>query len=248
MLTMEPIAVASAADAARRTGARAGFWAAVLTAVVTVAAFGVAATTLPISGPFCQSGCVSYPFHDVAAYVPHDYIWMYPATLMAPIFVVLMVCIHQYASEAKKVFGQSALAFGVIYATVIMVDYYVQIVTLQPTLLNGETEGVALWTQYNPHGVFIALEELAYLTMSVAFVFVGIVFSGQGKLERTVRWWFIGGALVAFATYVGMTLIFGKAIEYRFEVAVITINWTVLIVGGVLLSIVFWRAARRSTS
>jgi hypothetical protein len=29
--------------------------------------------------------------------------------------------------------------------------------------MNGETDGLSILTQYNPHGIFIALEEIGYL-------------------------------------------------------------------------------------
>lgn len=34
--------------------------------------------------------------------------------------------------------------------------------------MHGETEGITLLTQYNAHGIFIALEELGYLLMSLS--------------------------------------------------------------------------------
>ena len=37
--------------------------------------------------------------------------------------------------------------------------------------MNGETDGIALLTQYNGHGIFIAMEELGYITMSISFLF-----------------------------------------------------------------------------
>jgi hypothetical protein len=33
---------------------------------------------------------------------------------------------------------------------------------MQPSLLKGETEGLTLFLQYNPDGIFIALEDLGY--------------------------------------------------------------------------------------
>ena len=134
-----------------------GFWVAIATAVVTAISFAIAITTLPISGPFCQAGCVTYPYLEVAAYVPHDYIWMYPATVMTLLFVMLMVCIHHHSLPGKKLYSQIALAFAIISATLLTLDYYVQIATMQPSILRGETEGLALFSQYNPHGIFIAL-------------------------------------------------------------------------------------------
>jgi hypothetical protein len=47
--------------------------------------------------------------------------------------------------------------------------------------------------------------------------------------------------VAAFAAYVALSLIYGRDLEYHFEVAVITINWTLLIVARVLLSVWFRR-------
>jgi len=51
---------------------RVGFWAAVLTVVVTAAFAGVGVTTPPRSGPFCQTACVPYPYVDVVQFIPRD--------------------------------------------------------------------------------------------------------------------------------------------------------------------------------
>jgi hypothetical protein len=225
------------------TGRRLGFWAAVLTAAVTALAFALAITTLPVSGPSCTANCVGYPFREVAALVPHDYIWMYPATLLMAIFVVLLACIHQATPENRRLYSLLALVFGAMATTLLATDYYIQIAALQPSILKGEWEGVALVTQYNPHGIFIALEELGYLLMSLAFLFAGLAFAHAARLGRAIRWLLIGGALTVFAVYAALRLLYGQELEYRFEVTVIALNWTLLIVAGVLLSIWFKRRA-----
>ncbi len=38
----------------------------------------------------------------------------------------------------------------------------------KPFIMN-ETEGIPLMTQYNEHGIFIAMAELGFVLMSVAF-------------------------------------------------------------------------------
>ena len=231
-------------NSVRKTASHLGFWFAILMSVVTTAALAFAVTTLPMSGPFCQSGCVTYPYEAVAAFVPHDYIWMYPAIFMAPIFVVLMICIHTYAPDDKKLFSQSGLAFALIYAAAMSINYFVQIEVMQPSILKGEMEGLALFSQYNPHGIFIALEDLGYLMMSLAFICTAWVFRRGDKLERGIRWLLTASPLLAFAAYIVLSLIYGKALEYRFEVFIITLNWMTAIIMGVLLSIYFKRAAR----
>ena len=52
--------------------------------------------------------------------------------------------------------------------------YFVQFSMVPVSLMNGQSEGIALLTQYNPYGVFIVLEELGYLLMSLSFVFLAL--------------------------------------------------------------------------
>jgi hypothetical protein len=99
-------------------------------------------------------------------------------------------------------------------------------------------------TQYNPHGVFIALEEIGYIMMSIAFISLVPVFSGAGKLKGAIRWIFILSFFLIIITFILISLKYGIKREYRFEVAAITIDWMALIVSGILVGILFrheWR-------
>jgi hypothetical protein len=211
---------------------RLGFWSAVLTAVLAAAFFAVG-----IASPVRY---ISYPYVEgVSAFIPVDYIWMYPPFLLAPTFVVLVACIHAYASDDKKVFSQVALSFAVIYAAIITTDYFIQWTVIQPSILSGETAGLSLLTQYNPHGILIALEGLAYLMMNGALLFAAVVFAG-GRRECALRWLFVISFVMAVGSFVALSLLRYDIVT--FEVTIITINCTVLIVSGALLSVVFKRA------
>ena len=83
-----------------------------------------------------------------------------------------------YLSDGKKVFSRIGMSFAMIYAAIIMVDYFVQLAVVVPSLQSGETAGLSLFTQYNPHGIFITFEALGYPMMSVAFLFAAPVFAG----------------------------------------------------------------------
>ena len=223
---------------------RLGFWSAILTAVLAAVAFAVGVTTPARSGPFCSSSCIPYPYTNAAAFIPGDYLWLYPGILLALIFVVLMACIHSYASNGRKVFSQIGLSFALVYAVVILSDYFVQLTVIIPSLSSGETAGLALFTQYNPHGIFIALEGIGYLMMSAAFLTNAVVFS-EGKLEHAIRWIFLIDFILAAGSLAGLSWL--KYDIVAFEVAILTINWIVLIVSGILLSILFKRAERFSS-
>ena len=219
---------------------RLGFWAAVLTVLVTGVFAGAGVTTPARSGPFCVSDCVAYPYIDVAQFIPRDYLWLVPGILLVPIFVVLTACIHAYASEPTKIYSRIALSFALVYAVVILTDYFVQFAVVVPGLQAGETDGLPLLTQYNPHGLFIALESLGYFAMSTALLFAAPVFGG-GRVERVIRGLFVLSFALAVGGFIWLALVGHDLVT--FEVMVLTINWSVLIASGLLLSALFRRRA-----
>lgn len=232
-------------DSAGKGAYQLGFWAAVLTVVLAAVFAAVAIATPPRSGPFCTGSCITYPYINVASFIPGDYLWLYPGFLLALMFVVLMACIHSYAADDRKIFSQIALSFALVYAAVITTDYFMQFAVVIPSLLKGETAGLSLFTQYNPHGIFIALEGLGYLMMSAALVSAAPVFYG-GRLERAIQGLFMASFVLAVGFFVSLSWL--KYDIVAFEVAILTINWVVLIISGVLLSILFKRAKRLVSS
>lgn len=206
--------------------------------LLTIATFTVAILTPPLSGPWCTAGCFAYPFDGIESRFPRDYWWMYLASLVSIAFIVLMAFVREWAPAGKKLCGTLGLAFGSMAALVLLADYYVQLFVVQPSLINGETDGIALISQYNAHGVFIALENLGYFLMSLAMACAAPVFEGKGK-RRALRWTLAGSLALNIAALAWITLAFGNAQEYRFEIATISIGWLALIVSGFLLGSIF---------
>ena len=164
-------------EIARTQGSyRFGFWIAIITVAVTVVTFALALTALPNSVP--------YPFtsHSIAEQWPMDYLWMYPAMVLMLLFVALFAAIHEYAPPARKIYSLLGLGVAVIAAAVLLIDYYIQVTVMQPSLEKGQLDGWAMLTQYNPNGVFIALEEIGYLLMSLVLLCLARVF-----VRRTAR-------------------------------------------------------------
>jgi hypothetical protein len=219
-----------------------GLYTALLTTVVTLITFGIAIFTPPLAGPYCTGSCFAYPYTEIVSRFPRDYVWMYPAMVLSVLYVVFMVSLCQYAAQDKKLLSQIGLSFALMAATILLVAYFTQVSVIQPSLVQGETEGIALLTQFNPHGLFIALEELGFLLMSLSFLWMAPAFSGANRTEIAIRWLFIGDFLVTILAFLYYALHYGLARDYRFEVAAITMNWIVLLVAGILVSLVFKRA------
>lgn len=220
-----------------------GRWTAFLLAIVAVTSFAIGITTLPRSGPYCTEDCLAYPYLDALQYVPRDYLWVIPSTLLTPLFVVLAGCIHASVHNSRRVQSMIGLCFASISAAIITIDYFTQLQVLEPSLVKGEAGGLVLFSQYNPHGIFIALEDLGYLMLCVAFLFSGTALGHANRLEGAIRWTFISAGLLGLTSFVGMYWYFGFNLEYRFEVAIITIAWITWFVSGVMLGLFFQRCS-----
>ena len=226
----------------RNTIAKVGFYCAIFTAVFTVLSFVIAYMTPPLSGPFCAGGCFTYPYSDIASRFPRDYYWMYPAMVLNIVYYVLMVAIHYFAPVEKKIFSQIGMSFAFQSMATFVIDYFLQVSVIQPSLVLGETDGIAILTQFNAHGVFIVLEEVAFIMMSLSMLCMAPVFVGQTKSEKAIRWIFIGDFVLIAVSFALITVFYGIFREYRFEVAAFAINWLALIASGILLSVIFRKA------
>ncbi len=216
---------------------RFGFWISLVTAALTVVTFALAMTALPDDVP--------YPFTSqvIADQWPGDYLWMYPAMILMVSFVAWLVAIHQYAAPARRTYSLLALCIGVVASAVLLITYYIQVTVMQPSLEKGQLDGWAMLTMYNPNGVFLALEELGYLLMSLAFFCLAAVFVAPTRLERGIRWLFIASFALTIGALVFVFATHGIDRGAVYEIIVISVVWLTLIVGSLLTALVFRRAA-----
>jgi hypothetical protein len=232
--------------ARRLVQARLGWWAGVLITLAAAAAWilvMVVPGALPRSGANCTGGvgsCLTYPYTDAAAYVPNDFLWMIPAFLLGPLLVVLLTVLLNDVPAPRQALARISLRLATVSAALLMVDYYVQFTTVQASLVRGETGGgLSLLSQFNPHGVFIALEDLGYATMLSALAVAAPALPRITRPERVLR------RLLAVAGTCGALLLpvllaaLGRDLDYTYEVLALAIAWTTLLVTGILAAIIF---------
>jgi len=214
-----------------------GFWAAVMSVVFGLLALGIAVSTTPRAGPFCPAECLDYPYAGAAALVPRDFLWMYPATVMLVTYLILTIVMLAHAGLDRRLHGMIAAAFVLLAVATLVADYAIQLAVVQPSLLAGESDGVALVSQYNPHGVFIALENVGYVALAVAFVFMSRVVAGRGWLVQTLQWILLLAGALTLVALVVMSWWFGMDLGYRFEVVAISVTWIAVIASSALLAV-----------
>ncbi len=184
-----------------------GFWSAVLATVFSIG-YGLAVIVMIIASASTSTTAAAPGWQGVEAYVASfqaiQMLPLIPSLLLAPTFVVLMVCVHSYAPNAKKLWSQVGLAFAIVYATMACVNYIVQLTVVRLSILNRETDSLAMFVMGNSHSIFWALMA-DYVFMNLAMLFAAPVFEG-GKLERWIRWLFLANGASAVITVFGIVM------------------------------------------
>lgn len=152
-------------------------------------------------------------------------------------YLIFIVSNHFITPIENKLFSFISVAFALISTIVLLIAYFVQFSVVPMSMMKGETDGIALITQYNGHGIFIAMEELGYITMSISFLFLAFIFSKKNRLEKAIRLILIFSFLFTVLSFIFYSIKFGIDRSYRFEVATITINFLATITVGILISI-----------
>lgn len=238
----EKAAMSSTPDSTgRHLASRFGSLVALAMSGLTVATFALAYMAGADDSP--------YPFSSdaIAGNWPREYLWMFPAMLLMLLFVAFIASVHEYAPATRKIFSLLGLCLATIAAAILLTTYFIQVTVMQPSLEKGQLDGWAMLTMYNPNGVFIALEELGYILMSLALAVLAPVFLQKNRVERTIRWLFV----LSFATVVGalMAVSVATGIDrgFLFEIIVISIVWLTMVVAGPLVAVVLRRDVAQST-
>lgn len=229
-----------------RVGRRFGLVTAVTVVLAVVVSAALAVTTPPRSGPYCRSGCLTRPWTDAASFVPRDYWWMYPMLVLLLASVALAVTVHAMAAAERAMAGLTGALLGTAATALLVADYGIQLAVVQPALLAGEGGDLLLWSQYNPHGLFIALEDVGYAVWALAFVFLGSALAGRRRGAASgAGWTLVAGGVLTLLALVVYALSYRARLEYRFEVAAIAITWLTLGVAGVQLAVALRRPGSR---
>lgn len=179
---------------------RFGFWSAIIIALLVVlidVGMILSAILFPITS---ITGIESY----ASSYTSLQMLPFIPSLLLAPMFVIMMMCIYQSASEDKKILGQLGVAFALICGGILSMHYYIQLTVVQQGLLNNETAGLWLFSAPNPRSLFWTFSALGYGFMGFSLLCATPIFAE--KTERSIKWLFIANGIIGVGFLVGNAL------------------------------------------
>ena len=183
----------------RKLAAIIGFWSAVLVAFLNIWFFIAYSLYQPIRFALWR-GLTDY----AASFQPLSLLaWVIPCFLLAPIFLIMISCLHIWAGEEKHIWSFLAVVFAVVYTTLMSVNYYIQMTVVQYNLINGKTDDLSLWLYAYPypHSLPGAFEGVAYGFMCVSFLFAAQIFAEE-KLRRWVHWMFVGTGITGLVVFI----------------------------------------------
>jgi len=161
--------------------------------------------------------------------------------LFGPLFVILLNSIHELAPANQRTLTRVALSFGILFALLTSLFYFVQLSTVKQNLLLGHTDGLEHFVQANPASALLAVNMLGWtLFLGLASLFVAPVFAG-GTLETVIRYAFLVNGTVC--------LLGGASFLLNIPILVflfITIGMGgAVLVGTIALSLYFSRLQRQ---
>ncbi len=169
--------------------------------------------------------------------VPWDQIVAVGASiLIAPSFVLLMVGLHYFAPEAKRVWTHGAIAFGLLYAAFVSLVYVTLLFVVEPHVVNHTESEVAPFLF--ARGSFTQMVDgLGYTYMSLAVGLTASIFA-SGRLASSIKWI----AIFSLPSAVGVLVAY---ITYSFPYELLGIGSFLVPLYGVLVAIYFRKGSAR---
>ncbi len=146
----------------------------------------------------------------------------------------MLVSIHIYASESRKIWSLAGLVFGTAFAVLLGSLYFIQVGILLPALKHGTWDGLDQYTFSNPRSIAWGLNHFAWSLFGVTLLLTSCAFEGRG-LKRWIRWLFILNGLA------NLSLIFAFAFEVEaLTLGVAFLSWVIALpIAAVLVALMF---------
>jgi len=182
-----------------RAAARLGYWSAILTAAFCV--------LFTLAAVLTEARLLSAPWDVILPIAP--------SLLLAPSFLVMLVCVNAMISSERQIWSQLGIAFGGVYVPLCVAAYVVELFVVGPRVSRGATSETVLLTLVRSDSVFNAIDGVGYVFMCLATAFTSQAFN-TNRLERWIHWLFLANGVLAvpiFRTYfIDRAFIWGAAL------------------------------------
>jgi len=153
--------------------------------------FSLAALTASLVYCACEIahvlGWLVQPFYDILVYGS--------SILIATPFVIAMTALYYAVPAQRRFWIHAGIVLAAMYAVLVSLVYFVQLVVVVPAQLAGSEERVR-FVLYQDHSFMAAVDGLGYVLMALALLVASPAFAFRG-LEGWMKGFFAANGLVA---------------------------------------------------
>lgn len=166
-----------------------GFWSAIAVAIFTVG-FVVALPLTFLPNLAAWTGIEDYSKN----FKLMQMVTVFPSILLASAYMIFTVSIYYYSENDKKIWGHLSIVFGLMYATISSLNYLIQIITVIPSLLNSQPNGLEAFVAGNSKSIFYALMA-SYFFMCISALFIALIFNNNDNSNKAISILFMGAGI-----------------------------------------------------
>jgi hypothetical protein len=147
--------------------------------------------------------------------------------LFGPAYVLLVNSFHDRANVERKTLSRLGLLFGLVFATLSCIHYFVQLSSVRINLERGITSGMEHFVQANPLSVMTSIDMLGWtLFLGLSSFFTALSMSENTRLGKWIRVAFYMNAISCFISLTG----------YLMQIDLLTFIGVNLGVGGAIIT------------
>lgn len=167
---------------------------------------------------------------------PTDAYLIYGFSLgIAAPYLIAVIALHHLLVPEKRIWSHTAIAFAIMYATYVSLNYVVQIATVIPATLDGSLKEIRVLDQ-TPHSLFWDVDALGYICMGFSTFFLVFAFSKEWKWLRIFL--FANGLMVPVISFVYFYP------YYSNKILLIGLPWIITAPGSLLLLAIFFKSEK----
>lgn len=188
-------------DPVNQLACKVGFWSSVLFALTGIGyAIGMIALLVVFPIPEWR-GITDTVAGFSSSYINYYSLCQTMAFISAPLFVVMVCCVHEYASPEHKILTRISACFAIMFAVFSSMNYFVQFTAVRLSILNGQLEGLEQFVQWNPTSAFYSINLLGWtLFLGLASFFIAPVFLKEKRGRLILRLFILNGVTCVLGT------------------------------------------------
>ena len=115
------------------------------------------------------------------------YIAQFCVLIFAPSYLIILHSIKAAGDPKDSLLSKISISFGIVFATLVCLSYFLQIAAVRFSIDKGITEGLEHWIQFNPTAAILSINMLGFtLFFGLSSLFIAPVIKGKG-LNKAVR-------------------------------------------------------------